>query len=87
MQNFEGFFKQCLSYWRPPLVKILERLNNIWGSEGPKRGYAMDSEAIQKTLKIFNFTTTDFILMKTTTNMYLYKVFHLAKSWGVTHRV
>ena len=70
MQNFEGLFKPRLSYWRPPLIKILERLNYIWGNKDPKRGYVMDSEAILKTLKIFNFTTIDVILMKTATNMY-----------------
>ena len=47
----------------------------------------MDSEVIQKTMKNFNFTTTNAILIKLTTTMYLNKVFHLAKSWGVTHRV
>ena len=47
----------------------------------------MDSEVIEKTMKNFNFTTTNAILIKLTTNMYLNKVFHLAKSWGVTHSV
>ena len=47
----------------------------------------MDFEAIQKTLKIFNFTTTNAILMTLTTYMYLNKVFHLEKFWGITHRV
>ena len=51
----------------------------------------MDTESIQKTLKILNFTTTYAILMKLTTDIYIYiylnKVFHLAKSWGVFHRV
>ena len=47
----------------------------------------MDSEVIEKTMKNFNFTTTNAILINLTTNMYLNKVFHLAKSWGVTHRV
>ena len=44
----------------------------------------MDGESIQKT---FNFTTTNAILMKLTTDVYLNKVFHLAKSWSVTHKV
>ena len=47
----------------------------------------MDFEAIQKTLKIFNFTTTNAILINLTTNMHLNKVFHFAKSWGITHGV
>ena len=47
----------------------------------------MDAESTQETLKIFNFTTTYAILIKLTKNIYLNKVFHLAKSWGVIHRV
>ena len=47
----------------------------------------MDAESIQETLKIFNFTTTYAILMELTTNIYLYKVSYLAKSWCVVHRV
>ena len=47
----------------------------------------MDAESIQETLKIFNFTTTFTIQMKRTTDIYLNKVFHLVKSWGVIHRV
>ena len=37
--------------------------------------------------KFLNFTTTYAILIKFTTDMYLNKVFRLAKSWGVTHKV
>ena len=46
----------------------------------------MDAELIQKSLKIVNFTTTNAILITLTTGIYLNKIFHLAKSWGVTHR-
>ena len=47
----------------------------------------MDAESIQETLKIFNITTPYAILMELTTNIYINKVFHLPKSWGVIHRV
>ena len=47
----------------------------------------MDSEVTEKTFENFNFTTINAILIKLTTNMCLNKIFHLAKSWGVTHRV
>ena len=47
----------------------------------------MDAETIEETLKIFNFTTTYAILMELTKNIYLNKVFHLAKSWVVIHGV
>ena len=50
-------------------------------------GHFMDAESIQETLKTFNFTTTDATLMKLTRDIYLNKAFHLAKSWGVIHRV
>ena len=52
-----------------------------------KRGHFMDAKLIQKTLKIFNFTTTYAILIKLTTDIYLKKVFHLGKSWGLSHSV
>ena len=47
----------------------------------------MAADSIQKTLKIFNFTTTNAILVKLTADIYPNKVFHLPKCWGVTHRV
>ena len=47
----------------------------------------MDAESIEETLKIFNFRTTHAILMELTTNIYLNKAFHLAKSWVVIHGV
>ena len=40
----------------------------------------MDAEPIQKTLNIFNFTTIYAILMKLIADIYLDKVFQLAKS-------
>ena len=36
---------------------------------------------------MFNFTTTYAKLRKRTADIYLYKIFHLAKSWGLSHRV
>ena len=47
----------------------------------------MAAESIRKTLKIVNFTNTNAILIKLTTDTYLKKVFHFPKCWGVTHRV
>ena len=47
----------------------------------------MDAESMQKNLNIFNYTTTNAIVMKLSANIYLNKVFHLPKSWDVTHRV
>ena len=87
IQNSEGFFKQSFYYWRIPLVKVSAGLNNNWGvrtQKSLKRGHFMDAESMQTT---FNFTTSNAILMKLATGIYLNKVFHLAKSWGVTHKV
>ena len=76
-----------MSYWGLLLVKISARLNNILGSKGPekpKRG--LDVESIQKTLKIFNFTTTNAILMKLATDISTGLSF--GKTLGhVTHKV
>ena len=53
----------------------------------PKIDHFMDTESIRKILKTFNFTTTNAIPMKRTTDIYLTKVFHLPKSLGVARRV
>ena len=46
----------------------------------------MDAESVQKTLKIFNLTTTNAMLIKLTTIVYLHETFILEKNWGVTQR-
>ena len=53
-----------------PLVRILAILDHIWGSKGLKT-FFVDAESVCKTLKIFNLTTANAILMKLTTIMYL----------------
>ena len=47
----------------------------------------MDTESIQETLKIFDFTTAYAMLMRLITDMYLNKFFPLAKSWGLSHKM
>ena len=83
IQDLEGFFKHYVFfYWTLPLVKVSARPSSVWGVRAQKtlkRGHFMDAESIQKT---FNFATTYAILMKLTTDIYLNKVFHLAKYWG-----
>ena len=51
-----------------------------------KKVHFMDAESVRKALKVFNLTTTNAILMKLTTKMYLNKVFHFPKPWGVNNR-
>ena len=60
----------------PPLLRISETLDHNRGSKGPENsqeGYFMDAETVRKTLKTFNLTTTNAILMKLTTIMYLHE--------------
>ena len=42
---------------------------------------------LQKPLKTHNFTTTNAILMKITTIIYLNDTLYFTRNWGVTHRV
>ena len=92
--NFSKILKtQFLPPLILPLVKLSAKLGNIWkrGRGGrppipPKKGHFMDAESVQKTLKIYNLTTTYGILVKLTTIMYLHKTFHFTEKWGVTHR-
>ena len=69
------------------MVKVSAKSNNILGIKGPKRSQFMDTESIQETLKIFDFTTAYAMLMRLTTDMYLNKFFPLAKSWGLSHKM
>ena len=83
-QNFERFFKQCVFLIGLPLVKISSRSNNNWGNnsqKSPKRDHFMDAESMQKTLKMFTFHNQICYTDGTYTNIYINKVFHLAKSW------
>ena len=57
------------------------------GHKKPKSGHFMDVESIRKNLKIFKITTTNAIQMKLATDIYLNKVFHFEKSWGITQKV
>ena len=59
-----------------PLVRLLAILDHIGGVKTQKtsnKGYFLDAESVRKTLEIFNLTTTNAILMKLTTIMYLHE--------------
>ena len=58
-----------------PLVRISTILDYIWGSKGPKTSQkgSLDTELIRKTLKVFNITTANAILIKLTTIMCLHE--------------
>ena len=46
----------------------------------PKKGHLMDAELVHKSMKIFNLTTRNTIVMKLTTMMYLHEIFSLTKN-------
>ena len=53
------------------------KIKHIWGIKGkktPKKGHFMDAESVRKTLKIYNLTTKNAILIKLTRILYLHKV-------------
>ena len=59
-----------------PLVRLLAILDHIGGVKTQKtsnKGYFLDAESVRKTLEIFNLTTTNVILMKLNTIMYLHE--------------
>ena len=60
---------------------------NIWDSKDPKNPEKRPFHGCCINPKIFDFTTTNAIMMKLTTDIYLSKVSHLAKSWGVSQGV
>ena len=75
------------------MVKVSAKSNNIWGSKGPKiprtipyHGYWINT----KNLENFKFHNCICYTDETYHRyiyIYLNKVFHLVKSWGVFHRV
>ena len=73
------------------LVEYLYICNwtSFWGvmTEKPSRSSPnLYFLLLRKLLKIHTLTTTNAILMKLTTIMYLNETFYLTKNWGVTHR-
>ena len=51
----------------------------------PKSSQKSHFLLVRQTLKIYNLTTTNAILMKLTRIVYLHETFHLPKYWGLTH--
>ena len=51
---------------------ILDHLEEVRAQKPLKKGYFVDAELVLKMLEIFNLTTTNAILMKLTTIMYLH---------------
>ena len=71
------------------LVKILYKLDLIRGcypSKTTQKEPAMVVFAAKQNLKIHNLATTNTMLTKLTTIMYLHETFHLAKDWSVNDK-
>ena len=88
--NFETLFLHCLFAMMDYLWSKFQQIRALYGRERakkpPKRAHFMAAALPQKHLKIYNFGTTNTMLMELTRIMYHQKIFHLAKIWGVAHR-
>ena len=59
-----------------PLVRISEYwtiFGGVRAQNPPKKNHFMDAKSLRKTLKLFNLTTTNSVLMKLTTIIYLHE--------------
>ena len=67
-----------------------QQIRDIFGGEmaekPPKRAHFMAAASPRNNLKIYNFGTTNAIVMKLITKMYLHKNFCFTKNQGVSHR-
>ena len=77
LNSFKFFFKQCFCLLEYYLKQECRQYWTIFGGimtqKPSSEGHFMDAESVRKTLKTFNLTTTNDILMKLTTIMYLYE--------------
>ena len=65
--------------------KNLTKLGGVMAKKLPRNSLKSNFLLLQKHLKIYNLETTNAILMKLTTIMYLHKTFDLAEDWGINH--
>ena len=70
-------FKKCFClreyylWWE--FRQYLTIFGRVRAQKPPKKGHFMDAESVRKTLKTFNLTTSNAIMMKLITIMYLHK--------------
>ena len=81
----EKLFKLCFCLLILFLVKISGKLDHTVGERAQKTQKGFHGWWVHKHLKNFTLTTTNAILMKPTTIMYLYKTI-CRKIRGITHR-
>ena len=75
----------ALDYWCK-FQKNLTAFGGVMVKQPARSSLKSNFLFLWKHLKVNNLTTTNPILMKLTTIMYLHEIFHLARNWGVTHR-
>ena len=89
--NFSEIYKHTFSLLEYYFWLKFHQNRAIFGGvrtqKAPKKGHSTDAESVWKTLKIYNLTTADAILMKLTRIIYLYDTFNLVNNWGVIQRV
>lgn len=84
------FYKDSLSnvffYWNTPSGKNFRKIGPYLGEwkgiNSPENGSSIVVDLVGKTLKIFDLTTTNVIMMKLTSGMCLHKISHLVQKCG-----
>ena len=67
--------------------KNLTIFGGVMAKKPPRSSLKPNFLLLRKHLKVCNLTTTNIILMKLNTIMYLHKNFNLAEDWGVNNKV
>ena len=72
------------------LVQVSKESDCIWGSYVEKTTQKQPAMVVFAATKLFmkihNLATTNAMLMKLTTIMYLHKIFNLAEDWGLNDK-
>ena len=55
------------------ILAILDHIGRVKTQKTSNKGYFLDAESVSETFEIFNLTTTNVILMKLNTIMYLHE--------------
>ena len=82
--NFETLLRHSLSlmmgYFWYKFQQVRAIFRGLKANKPPKWPHFMAAALPRNHLKIYNFGTTNFIVMKLTTNMYLHVTFHFRKN-------
>ena len=72
-KNFQTVFLFARVLTLVRIAAILDHIGGVRTQKSPKKGHFVDAESVRKTLEIFDLTTTNAMLMKLTTIMYLHE--------------